>query len=297
MNESNNDSADVIAKLRAAGEPTRLRLLALCSRGEQTVSDLVLVLELSQPRISRHLKILCDAGLLERFRDGHFVYFRVPLRGIGGATAKQLLALVDSEDETLRADRERLVNVLAPESTIPKAAVARELNRAVLDCFLSVPVGELLDVGVGSGAMLKLLSTRAERAVGIDIDNQSRQTARREMLLAGLVNCKVRPGNMYRLTREEDEFDTVLLDEVLHSAERPAEVLSEARRVLRSNGHLLIIEKVRVGEHRKLAKQIGALLAAAKLRISTYREVSGPNGCWVVISAESVREQAQAGDA
>lgn len=260
--------------LHAAAEQTRLRLLYLCAKGEHTVSELVSVLGQSQPRVSRHLKILCDVGLLERFRDGHWVYFRVPQVGAGAQNASKILSLLDIGDPTIRTDAATMTRELERQNGPPSSATptpVRRFHRLMLEQFLSLPVGEVLDIGVGNGSTLKLLAGRASIAHGVDIDLASRRFARREFALAGLTNCSVLPGDMYRLSFEDCQFDTVVMDEVLLSAERPEDALREAIRVMRPTGHLMIIEHVGVKEAQAAQKRMADLLARSPLRCGPIR--------------------------
>lgn len=271
--------------MRAAGETTRLRLLHLCARGEHTVSDLVAVLGLSQPRVSRHLKILCDAGLLERFRDGHWVYFRVPMSGDGANNAGHILSMTRSDDLQVAADERALQGLLGDQQHAHADPLLRRFNRLIIDCFLSHPVGDLLDIGVGSGAILKLLATKANRAFGIDVDSTVRHAARRNFARASLANCSVRSGDMYRLEFDDAQFDTVVLDEVLLAAERPAAAIAEAARVLRPNGRLLLIEHVDITDARDAAKLLPEMAAAVQMRCGPIRQATDGGGKYLVAMA------------
>ena len=270
---------------RAAGEPTRLRLLHLCAVGEQTVGDLVDVLSQSQPRVSRHLQVLCEAGLLERFRDGQYVYFRTPVDGDGAAVVNGLLALPDASDPVIASDRASLDRVLGARQDEDADPLLRRFNRLVLDIFLTHPVGDLLDVGVGSGAILKLLARRARRAVGVDIDLASRRRARRAVARAALSNCTVRPGDMYALDADDASFDTVVLDCVLLGAERPAAVVTEALRVLRDGGRLIVTEYVGIDDGAAAGKRLVHALASAGVRCGPVRHATDTRGRHLVAVA------------
>jgi len=246
----------ILDGLKAAAEPTRLRLLCICARGEFTVSEIQEIVDQSQPRVSRHLKLLCNAGLLERHREMHWVFYRVPQRGQGGELARTLLSVVPADDAQLDLDRRRLDEVLDRRAEAARRMVeANGLSRGVarLDDEASVdvlilrtladePVGELLDIGTGTGRMLRLLGEKAERAVGIDISHAMLMLARSNLHAAGLDHLSVRHGNMYQLRFADHSFDTVTIDQVLFQAEDPGEVLREAARVLRPGGRLLLLE-------------------------------------------------------
>lgn len=239
----------VLDALKAAAEPTRLRLLALCARGELTVSELTEVLGQSQPRISRHLKILCTAGLLDRFREQSWVFYRVPVRGPGAKSARDLLRLLPAGDPALALDLERLEQVLARRLAQAGDAGAGEalpapagVDARVLALLGGEPLGHLLDIGTGTGRMLRLLGRDAETAVGIDISRPMLMLARSNLHAAGLDHLSVRQGNMYQLRFADESFDTVTIDQVLFQAEQPGDVLRETARVLRPGGRLLLVE-------------------------------------------------------
>jgi ArsR family transcriptional regulator len=248
----------VLAGLRAAAEPTRLRLLALCARAELTVSELTTILGQSQPRVSRHLKLLCEAGLLDRLREGSWVFYRLSQRAAASTLARLLAGLVPDDDPIVALDRERLDQIkraraeaaaayfranAAQWGTIRSLYVDEsEVERALLDL---VPAGEtraLLDIGTGTGRMLEILAPRAEHAVGIDTSREMLTIARVNLERAGLRNCSIRQGDMYQLPLPGASFDTVVIHQVLHYADRPAEAIQEASRVLRPGGRLLIVD-------------------------------------------------------
>ena len=234
---------------KAVADPSRLRLLALCARGELTVTELTEVLGQSQPRVSRHLKVLCAAGLLDRFREQNWVYYRVPLGGAGARLARGLLQLLPAEDDGLALDRERLERVLARRAeqlrgralgdTVPTPA---GVDARIVDLMAGEALGDLLDIGTGTGRMLRLLGVAADTAVGVDISREMLMLARSNLHAAGLDHLSVRQGNMYQLRFADGSFDTVTIDQVLYRAEQPAEVLREAARVLRPGGRLLLVE-------------------------------------------------------
>lgn len=234
---------------KAVAQPSRLRLLALCARGELTVTEVTEVVGQSQPRVSRHLKVLCAAGLLDRFREQNWVYYRVPLGGAGAKFARGLLRLLPGDDPVLRLDRERLERVLARRAEQVRRQVGGEavptpagVDAMIGDLMAGEELGDLLDIGTGTGRMLRLLGVSAETAVGIDISREMLVLARSNLHAAGLEQLSVRQGNMYQLRFADGSFDTVTIDQVLYQADQPAEVLREAARVLRPGGRLLLVE-------------------------------------------------------
>ncbi len=280
-------SAQLINRLKAAADDVRLRVLGLCRHGECSVSELTTVLGLSQPRMSQQLKVLCDAGLLQRFRDGQRVYYRWPQGADATADLRQLLALLPDDEPQFAADAARLRQL---RGTLTEGAAAmdereRALHRALLDLTVTQPVGDLLDVGCGRGHLLKLLSSRASRAVGVDIDASARNIARAELLLAGLTNCTLRKGDMYSLPFGPAEFDTIILDDVLVAADQPLDVLREAQRVLRSDGKLLLLQKIAGESPVGVAKQLAGWCADARLRLAPPRSVPVADPLWVLAEA------------
>jgi DNA-binding transcriptional ArsR family regulator/precorrin-6B methylase 2 len=239
-----------VSGLRAAAEPTRLRLLALLARAELTVGEICEVIGQSQPRVSRHLKLLCDAGLLDRFREQHWVYYRAPASGSERGTVRQLLALVNEDDDLLRRDRKRMEVVIRERARraadeLPAAsrgAASAAVDSIILSALADQPIGVLLDVGTGSGHLLELLAANATRAVGIDISSNALRLARTNVHGAGLSHCELQRGDMYDLPFAGPLFDTVTVDRVLATAQRPAAALSEIARTLKDGGRAVVIE-------------------------------------------------------
>jgi ubiquinone/menaquinone biosynthesis C-methylase UbiE len=245
---------DVLAALRAVAEPTRLRLLAVCAYGELTVSDLVQVLGQSQPRVSRHLKLLCDAGILDRFREGNWVFYRLAQTPV----ARLLAGLVPENDPTVALDAERLAAIKRARAEAASAYFRanaarwseirslhvdeREVEAALVRLLPDHGVRDLLDIGTGTGRMLELFGARVQQAVGVDLSREMLAVARVNLERAGLRNGSVRQADMYQLPFPGGSFDAVIIHQVLHYAERPAEAIAEAARVLRPGGHLLVID-------------------------------------------------------
>ena len=276
----------LLTQFRMLSDPTRLRLLALCREGECSVSELTDVVGQSQPRVSQQLKQLCEAGLLGRFRDGKRVYYRVPSRKL--ATTRQLLELIPDNEPLLIEDKARLYRArgegLAPARRRGERdnAVDRAIHRALIDLTVAASLGDLLDVGCGRGSILKLLASRAHRAIGVDIDADARQLARAELMLAGIPNCSLRQGDMYRLPFDDAEFDTVLLDDVLADAKKPVAVLREARRVLKAGGRLMLLLSVASTTAAEQLNAVAAWSAAAGLRLAPPRIVPEGNPAWML---------------
>lgn len=276
----------LLRQFKALSDPHRLRLVALCQYGELSVSELTEVLGQSQPRVSQHLKQLCEAGLLKRFRDGKRVYYRLP--AAGGVAQRRLLGLIPSADAQFAEDGVRLrklrggVSSTAARSTAAEDPARRAIHRALLDQTVAASLGDLLDVGCGRGRVLKLLASRANRAIGVDIDSDARDIARAELLLAGLPNCSLRQGDMYRLPFDDADFDTIVLDDVLTDAEHPVHVLREARRLLRPAGRLLLLLEIAQQDAADLRAQLADWSAAAGLRLAPPRLVPRAAPSWLL---------------
>ncbi len=261
---------DLVAILRAAGEPTRLRLLAILARGELTVTELTQVLCQSQPRISRHLKLMVDAGLLERKPEGSWAFYRLAQEGRSAAHAEgarlaaMIAALVPQSDVALSRDVQRLETVKAARSAAAEAYFRTnaqrwrelrslhvsegEVERAVLELAGSGPYNHLLDLGTGTGRMLELLAPRIRRGTGIDANHEMLTLARTTLDRAGLRHCQVRYGDIFSLpfVRAEnggdEAIDLILIHQVLHYLADPAAALAEAGRVLTPGGRILVID-------------------------------------------------------
>jgi ubiquinone/menaquinone biosynthesis C-methylase UbiE len=247
----------LLSSLRAVAEPTRLRLLALAARGSFCVMEFTEILGQSQPRLSRHLKLLCDCGLLDRVREGANVWFALP-PGDDGALARDLIARLPTDDAILESDRRQAARVLAERARIASESFrnkgadwdemrALELPaQAVEDALLALipehPRGRLLDIGTGTGRVLELLAPRVRHGLGIDASKAMLALARARLSHPGLGHCAVRLADMYRLPLADASFDVAVLQMVLHFAEDPAGAIAEAGRVLQPGGRLIIID-------------------------------------------------------
>ena len=277
----------LLSQFKALADPVRARLVALCAAAECSVSELANVTQQSQPRISQHVKQLCAVGLLERFKDGHFVYYRVPIAGEGSLLRRRLLALLPDDEPEFQKDIGRLRNI-RKEGDVTAALASendRPLHRALVELTLSRRLGDLLDIGCGQGRILKLLASRAHRAVGVDIDSDARKLARAELLLAGTLNTTLRQGDMDALPFEDAEFDTIILDDVLTNAKDPVATLREARRLLNSRGQLLLLASVGDSDVADLKSEFRVWSAAAKIRLATPRMVPAINPGWLLAVA------------
>jgi ubiquinone/menaquinone biosynthesis C-methylase UbiE len=252
----------LVAMLRAAGDPTRLRLLLLLRQAELTVSELIEIVGQSQPRVSRHLKLLCEAGLLERFKEGSWVFHRAVEDGNGAALGALIgklaaeaenihtldlkrLQLVREERarqaaayfKTNASEWNRIRTLYAPEKDV-EAAIQRRLGAG--------PIDQLLDAGTGTARMLELLAPAAKRAVGIDVSPEMLSIARDRLARPEFAHCRVRLADIYRLPfpagAQLAGFDVVLFHQVLHYLDDPGAAVAEAARVMRKGGRMLIAD-------------------------------------------------------
>lgn len=241
--------------LKASAEPSRLRLLAVLALGEFTVSELTEILGQSQPRVSRHLKLLSDGGLLERFREQHWVYHRVAADGEGGELVRTLLGLLDRADPLATLDRERAVAVLSERARAgasdADATGASAVAAESADDLAGVVISELDDrgydavlyAGPAPAEMLRAIGPRTRRALGISESRREVQRARASLHGNGLSHCVLQQGNLPGAACPAASFDAVVLDRVLGSEARRSEWLRECGRVLRAEGRLMIVEE------------------------------------------------------
>ena len=250
----------LLLALRAAAEPTRLRLLALAAGGAFCVSEFSEILGQSQPRISRHLRLLQEAGFLERLREGVNAWFALA-GGERGALAREVLARVPADDAVLEGDRRLAARVLAERARIASEGFRRQgadwdemraldlpaaaVEAALLGLLPAIGIGRLLDIGTGTGRLLEVLAPRVAVGLGVDASKAMLALARARLARAGLSHCAVRLADMYRLPFPDSSFEIAVLQMVLHHADDPAQVLAEAARVLRPDGLLIVVDLAR----------------------------------------------------
>ncbi|WP_424810975.1 ArsR/SmtB family transcription factor [Roseococcus sp. YIM B11640] len=290
----------LLSQLRAAAEPTRLRLLALCARGAFCVTELCAVLGQSQPRLSRHLKLLTEAGLLERIPEGPNAYFQVPA---GAGLVRILLARLPEEEPVLQSDRRQAARIAAERARAASDAFQRDgmdwdemralgLDAGAIEAALleALPphIDTLLDIGTGTGRLLELVAERTRRALGVDASREMLALARARLSERGLAErCTVRQADMYRLPLADGSFDAVTLQMVLHYAEEPQAALAEAARVLRPGGTLLVADLAPHGEAALLDRyvhrwpgfddaEMAGWLGEAGCAIASVGDIGGP---------------------
>lgn len=294
-----------IAALNAAGEETRLRILALLSAGELTVSEVVAILGQSQPRVSRHLKLLVEAGLVERRREGAWAFFRLAGPRGPGALAHDIVAWLNPDDATLADDRTRLDGVRQARADnaaryfaahaaewddirslhVPEARVEAAMRAVVGDR----PLRCIADLGAGPGRMLEIFAPLAERAIGVDLSSAMLSVARGRFEETGLRNVQLRQGDLYALPIERNSIDLAIMHQVLHYLDDPGRAIREAARALAPGGRLLVVDFAPHHEeamrdkyaHRRLGfsdLEISGLLALAGLEIIAHEELAPKAG-------------------
>ena len=300
------DINGLVELLRLLGDPTRLRLLLALLEAELTVGEITRVTGLSQPRVSRHLRLLAERGLAQRTPDQTHVYYRAapaePLAGL----LRCVLDLVPLDDEQLRRDRERLEQILAerhhvasdllarigvqPLSPADRAEVGAAVERLLERAGAAERLGRVLDVGTGTGSMLVLLAPRAAEAVGIDLSPQMRLIARASVSDARLAQCTVMDGDMYALPFPSASFDVITLDRVLAAAEHPQQVVAEALRVLAPGGLVVTIEVAGSGVARE---ELTRWLESGLARTCDFA-VTSQRRAWVSVARGPTTETAAA---
>ena len=251
-------SDQTVGVLRAAAEPTRLRILALLAREELAVLELCRILRQSQPRVSRHLKLLAEAGLVERFPDGAWVFYRLTRASPARALTDQVLALIDPDDATLSLDAERLTGVAEERAGQAAAYFASNAEHwdeirslytaeeaveiAILAMAGEGPFERVVDLGSGTGRMLTLLGDRARASIGLDLSRQMLNIARSHVAAARLRNCELRHGNILQTGLAGGEADLVIVHQVLHYLADPAAAVTEAARLVAPGGRALIVD-------------------------------------------------------
>lgn len=245
---------------RSLADPTRLRILALLRAMELSVGELAQVLGQSQPRVSRHVKILIDAGLTERRKEGSWVFLSLGRPARVGPLFDLLdrWAEIDGDDHWTAADAARLAAVRADRVAAAERYFAShaadwdelrslhiaesEVEAAVARTLSDRPVGRLLDIGTGTGRMIELFGGEADRALGVDRSPEMLRLARVKLAEAGLDHAELRQGDMYALPIPSGSADTVILHQVLHYAQQPAAAVAEAARLLAPGGRLVVVD-------------------------------------------------------
>ncbi len=248
----------LVETLKAAAESSRLRILALLSRGDLTVSDLTDILNQSQPRVSRHLKLLLDAGLIGRYQEGSWAFFRLADADAARDFVLGLVGRVHDGDPQIERDLERLAAVKrrrqeraigyfsANAASWDEIRALHVPDRAVEAALVKLvgkrPFQTMLDLGTGTGRLLEIFAPLYRRGIGIDMSREMLAVARANLDNAGIGNAQVRQGDIYAPPVERDAFDLVTMHQVLHYLDDPALAIREAARMLRPAGRLVIVD-------------------------------------------------------
>ena len=248
----------MVDTLKAAAESSRLRILVLLSRGDLTVSDLTEILGQSQPRVSRHLKLLLDAGLIGRYQEGSWAYFRLSDTDSSRDFVQRLVLGIRETDPQVVRDLERLAAVKrkrqdrAAEYFSENAASwdrirslhvpDRAVEAALIKLVGKRPFQSMLDLGTGTGRLLEIFAPLYRRGVGIDMSREMLTVARANLDKAGIGNAQVRLGDIFSPPVERNAFDLITIHQVLHYLDDPARAIGEAARLLRPSGRLVIVD-------------------------------------------------------
>lgn len=248
----------IVDIVRAIGEPTRLRILLLLARGEMAAGEMSTVLNQSQPRVSRHLKLLAEAGLLERRPEGAWVFFRLKTDGPEGRIIRAILDEVDKDDSILQRDLERLAQVQAQREEVARAyfetaadewQALRRLHQpealveaGLVDAVAGQNFSLHIDLGSGTGRMIELFAPQARRAEGVDSSRKMLALARARLDDTGSGQASVRQADILGLPYEDDCADLVTIHQVLHYLPEPQAAIKEAARILKPGGTLLIAD-------------------------------------------------------
>jgi len=245
--------------LKALAHTDRLRILALLSHGELTVSELVSILNLSQPRVTQYIKSLESAGIIERLREGSWVFSRLKRGNVGiSALVSTTLAALPQDDPTLKADQRRLNDVRAERSKIAEAFFAdvandrgqlgneylpqSDIEKALLDTAGDADFDYMADLGTGTGRMLELFASRAKGGAGIDTNVEMLTVARHKLASTDFSHMSVQQGDLHATPLGTGIADLVTIHQVLHYLDDPLEAIREASRLLKSGGTFLIVD-------------------------------------------------------
>ncbi|MBX3596830.1 MAG: metalloregulator ArsR/SmtB family transcription factor [Rhizobiaceae bacterium] len=289
----------VVDRLKAAAETSRMRILALLSHGDLTVSDLTEILNQSQPRVSRHLRLLLEAGLIDRYQEGSWAFFRITDVEADRAFVKGLIGRIDGADVQVQRDLERLGEVKQRRQDAARAyfsehaeswdqirtlhAPDKAVEAAILKLVGKRAFQSMLDLGTGTGRLLEILAPNYTRGVGIDLSREMLAIARANLDRAGVTHAQVRQGDIFAANVERNAFDLVTMHQVLHYLDDPARAIREAARMLRPAGRLIVVDFAPHSleilrdkhAHQRLGfadQQIGEWFEAAELRLEDTTE-------------------------
>ncbi|MDE2445198.1 MAG: metalloregulator ArsR/SmtB family transcription factor [Alphaproteobacteria bacterium] len=249
---------ELLAGLKAVAETTRIRILFALSHGELNVTELTFILQQSQPRVSRHLKLMAEAGLISRHKEGNWVLFRLRDGGRSGALARSLVDMLPASDGFLAGDLTRLDDIRQQRQD--KAAAYFSTNAADWAKLRSLHVNEAeveqamlallgpqhfkncVDLGTGTGRILELLHGRTDHVFGLDMSRDMLAIARANLEKNNQRNAQVRQANIYELPLADGFADLVTIHQVLHFLDDPQRALTEAARIMCPGGKLLVVD-------------------------------------------------------
>jgi ubiquinone/menaquinone biosynthesis C-methylase UbiE/DNA-binding transcriptional ArsR family regulator len=249
---------DILSAFKAVADGSRLRMLVLLAQAELAVTDLTRLLRQSQPRVSRHLKVLTDAGLIERHKEGAWVFYRLAASEATGEVAQILAGLAARDSADVARDAVRLAELMRERAAAADAFFATnavswdalrslhvaeaEVERAMMQALVSRKPKSLLDIGTGTGRVLEVMAPYIERGMGIDVSREMLNMARVKLEQQHLGHCQVRQGDMYDLPKDAGGFDAITFHQVLHYADDPRAAVQEAANVLSPQGRIVVVD-------------------------------------------------------
>ncbi len=282
---------NILIALKAAGEETRIRILALFNSGEFTVTEIVTILRQSQPRISRHLRLLCEAGLLERHREGTWIFYRLSEIGPRADFVKSLMNFIPTNDQILQHDQKQIEQVKMERKMIAAHffqknaknwdkirslyVPEKEVEEYLLEVTSDMVIEDFLDVGTGTGRMLELFAQRTKHGTGIDLSREMLAVARSHLENNKIRHLQVRQGDMYDLALKDETMDLVLFHQVLHFADNPLAAIKETSRILKKKGRVVIVDFLPHEMEKLREKYAHRRLGFSKEEVTDWCEMAG----------------------
>ncbi len=277
--------------MKALAEESRMRLIVLLSEGgERPVNELALLMDQSQPRVSHHLRVLSEAGIIERRNEGAFVFYRLS-HDSGGIFARNLLETnqdffefekdMRALEQHIEAQNSKATTYFDQHAEEWHYLRSVQINETALHQALKqlvvphAPVEHLLDIGTGTGDMLTLLSDQIKNGEGIDLSRHMLDLARARLSGKGAYHCRVRLGDMHRMHYEANQFNMVIMNMVLHFSDHPERAIKEAVRVLAPKGHLIFTDFIPHSHEEYRLQQTHSRLGFDKKTICDLFEQAG----------------------